>query len=306
MNYSVFCNALTMSLSARLEPETKLFRKMIPKNNGVLLDSVLFMSADEACSPVIYLEPLYEYYKAGSSMDTICRSVLSCLERHIPFSSEFCFRLHDPEYVKNLITFRLVSQKRNETLLKDVPWIPFLDLAIVFYLCLESNSDGQVSAFIHNRLSGIWNLSPKQLLSHAKINTPALFPSVLTRLEDVLHPLDTENSPAPQKASPRSALHVLTNQNNLYGAACMLYENPIKDFADRMESDIIILPSSIHEVLLIPDFHFFDYDALCRMVQDINTREVTEEEILSDCVYLYGRNSRSFRIWPSPSSYHTP
>lgn len=306
MNYSVFCNAFIMRLSSRLEPGIKLCREKIPKNNGILLDSIILTPASGACAPVIYLEPLYAHYKNGASMDSICRAVLSCLEHQLPFSAELCFKLHKLDAVKDRITFRLVNRKQNEKLLEDVPWLPFLDLAVIFYLHLESNSEGQVSALIHNRLASLWALSPKELFSFAQINTPSLLPPVLTKLDDMVCRLAPGFFPKPEESSSLPLLHILTNRSGLFGAACMLYEDAVKDFAGRMASDIIILPCSVHEVLLLPDFHAFEYDALCRMVQDVNASEIPEEDILSDHIYIYARCSSSFMAYPRPSSCHTP
>lgn len=101
------------------------------------------------------------------------------------------------------------------------------------------------------------------------------------------------------------ALHVLTNRCGIYGASCMLYRDIIKDFADQEETDVIILPSSIHEVLLFPDHLMFDHAFLCRTVQEINREDVSEEDVLSDRIYIFSRETGT--IIPSPLfSCHRP
>ncbi len=101
------------------------------------------------------------------------------------------------------------------------------------------------------------------------------------------------------------ALHVLTNRRGIYGASCMLYRDIIKDFADQEEADVIILPSSIHEVLLFPDHLMFDHAFLCRTVQEINREDVPEEDVLSDRIYIFSRETGT--IIPSPLfSCHRP
>ena len=85
----------------------------------------------------------------------------------------------------------------------------------------------------------------------------------------------------------------------------MLYRDIIKDFADQEEADVIILPSSIHEVLLFPDHLMFDHAFLCRTVQEINREDVPEEDVLSDRIYIFSRETGT--IIPSPlSSCHKP
>ena len=82
-------------------------------------------------------------------------------------------------------------------------------------------------------------------------------------------------------------MYVLTNESQFNGAACILYENLLYDFASSIGSDLYILPSSVHEVILIPKNEFPDKDNLSCMVKDINESEVATDEVLSDHVYEY-------------------
>lgn len=295
MNYPTFCSVLTFALSACAGSETKITRQSVPKNNGVCLDALILKKAGSSCAPVIYLDPLYHLYQSGSPIESICNSVLSCLEQKLPFPPEICTKIQNLESVKDLIAFRLISRESNEALLKGIPWVPFLDLAIVFFLDLSSGPDGHATTLIHSHLASLWNTSADQLLSIARKNTPLLFPSVITRMEDLL-PLPVPDSGSEDRVP---ALHILTNRSGLYGASCILYENAMKDFADRTASDVIILPSSIHEVLLLPDDHPSDYDSLCDIVQSVNASAVAKEDVLAGHIYLYTRCDRTIRMWPS-------
>lgn len=295
MNYSVFCSTFLSTLTKQLEPDMSLKRQRIQKNNGVILDAVILFRGQETTSPVVYLEPLYESFQKGCPMETLCRAALACLEHELPFDPGILSKIHDPESVKKRIAFRLVSQKDNKELLEDVPWFPFLDLAVVFFIRLSSSDKGQVTALIRNSLLKLWDMPKIWLLSRARINMPVLFPSTLTPMGDLLS--------APPFSLPKPdpdifRLHVLTNESGLYGASCILYDHAVKDFADQMGTDVIILPSSVHEVLLLPDLHMLDYDFLCSMVQDINRTEVSKEETLSDHIYLYTRCDGAIKSWP--------
>ena len=118
--------------------------------------------------------------------------------------------------------------------------------------------------------------------------------------------LETAGSAAAAEIpADRPALHVLTNRRGIYGASCMLYRDIIKDFADQEGADVIILPSSIHEVLLFPDHLMFDHAFLCRTVQEINQEDVPKEDVLSDRIYIFSRETGT--IIPSPPfSCHRP
>jgi len=82
-------------------------------------------------------------------------------------------------------------------------------------------------------------------------------------------------------------MYILTNQKGINGASCMIYKDVIKEFAQLIKSDIYILPSSIHEIILIPLEGSEDKERFKRMVIDINSSQVPADEVLSDSVYMY-------------------
>ena len=89
-------------------------------------------------------------------------------------------------------------------------------------------------------------------------------------------------------------IYILSNQYRINGAATLLYEGLIQELADRMNCNFYVLPSSIHELLLIPDANGKSLEGLSRMVKDINENHVKEEEILSDRAYYYNREEKRF------------
>ena len=90
--------------------------------------------------------------------------------------------------------------------------------------------------------------------------------------------------------------YVLTNTSGVNGAVCMLYPNVLKHFSEGIEQDVVILPSSIHEVLLLADEEGISYDELSQMVAQINTSEVLPQDRLSNQVYRYSRKSDSIEV----------
>jgi hypothetical protein len=84
-------------------------------------------------------------------------------------------------------------------------------------------------------------------------------------------------------------MYILSNQEQMYGASALLYSKRIKNLADRLQCDLIILPSSVHEFLLLPDDGENEYTFYRKMVEDVNTTQVEPEEILSYSLYRYLR-----------------
>lgn len=97
-------------------------------------------------------------------------------------------------------------------------------------------------------------------------------------------------------AKEAPALYVMTNRSQTFGASCMLYDSTLEDFAESQESNLVILPSSIHEVLLLKQEKGMNFESMREMVMDINRHEVPKEDILSDSVYLYDWKKKELRI----------
>ena len=163
MDYSSFCSLLGTELLNLLPPQTRISQEQIRKNNGVLLDSFCIVSPGSPCSPVVYLDPLYQDLQSGAPISDIVFSVLKAIQKHPPFSEDGILRLTDPEHAKPHIAFRLISKKANKTLLTEVPWLPFLDLAIVFFIHLSSDGGGQAGALIRNSQAELLGLTSDEL-----------------------------------------------------------------------------------------------------------------------------------------------
>ena len=168
-----------------------------------------------------------------------------------------------------------------------------MHLAIIFSRCIHEDDSGLMTAVIHNNHLDVWDISLEELKETALANTPSLFPPVITSMSQMIEDLSravAEEESACLPSSDQSApFFVLSNTSGINGAACILYPDVIKNFAEIMEKDIIILPSSIHEVLLLPDEGDISCDEMSRLVTHINQTEVPKEDRLSNQVYLYSR-----------------
>ncbi len=305
MNYTSFCEYLLASLVNQMEQDVTISKETIRKNNNVSLDAFIIHMPNVSSAPVVYLQPLYKAYRDGSSIHKIAQTVLERLKKELPLSMELAEQVRSLESARDRIAFRLISKKDNEELLNDIPWVPFLDLAVIFYLHLGVKDDKQITTVIHDHQAKSWNLSPEELYDLAKENTPRLCPSTIGRLEHMLFGWDEEEDRMIPCDTDVPTLYVLSNQTGINGAVCMLYDGIIKDFADRVGSDLIILPSSIHEVLMLPDSHDQDYEMFRQMVRNVNAEDVPKEDVLSDELYLYRRCDAKIIRWMPCDSDNT-
>ena len=305
MNYTKFLETVNETLERILPKGQNIIIRPVPKNNGIVLDGLSIQTDNSHVTPVVYLNPYYEQYLDGMTIQEICQDIKSLFEQDLPpFASEEC--LEDFEAMKSRVMMKLIHADSNEKLLLEIPHIPCLDLAIVFYLFLDRNPVGQMTALIHNDLLELWQTTPKKLFCLARQNTPKTYPAAIRSMSDVMKEIarlhigknyseETLNQILDEEDDP-SPLYVLSNQNGIYGACCILYQDLLKNFADSFGSDLIILPSSNHEVLLTPDEKGLSYDYLNSMVVQINHSEVPVEDQLSNHIYLYTRKDDQLHI----------
>ena len=321
MVYEQFLDAVKERMTLALGEGYELVLRRVPKNNGLILDGLCITKENAHVAPAIYLNPCYQQYQEGRPLDEIVHEILDLYRQNDtppPLNYEL---LSDYHGIKSSIACKLIHAKSNVTLLKQVPHIPWMDLALVFYLCIHEDDTGLMTAMIHNNHLDIWNISLEELKETALSNTPRLFPPVITSMASIIEELREELRYQPEgggaaddahRRDPRSwetqaqpplippndtsPFYVLSNRSGINGAACILYDDVLKNFADGMEKDLIILPSSIHEVLLLPDEGDISYEEMSRLVTHINHSEVPEEDRLSNQVYLYSRETGSITM----------
>ena len=295
MVYEQFLAAVKKRMEAELGSSYELELHKVPKNNGLILDGLCITRGNAHIAPAIYLNPCYDQYRKGMSLDQIVAELLTMYRQNDtppPLNYEM---LSDYEGIRSNIACKLIHAASNEAILKDIPHILWMDLAIVFYLCIHEDDTGLMTAMIHNSHLRIWNISLEDLKTSALANSPRLFPPVISSMACIIEELNRQLNPHFQETGPRpetpAPFYVLSNRSGINGAACLLYEDVLKNFADGVEKNLIILPSSIHEVLLLPDDGDISYEEMSRLVTHINRSEVPEEDRLSNQVYLYSRET---------------
>ncbi|MDO5403617.1 MAG: DUF5688 family protein, partial [Eubacteriales bacterium] len=182
--------------------------------------------------------------------------------------------------------------------LESVPHKRFLDLAVIFYCLLKQQCDGNATALIYHSHLDMWGVTEDDIFNAAAANTPKLLKSSIRPMSELIKgiiPFEAGNEQGIEYNENNSAageqMYVLTNESKIHGAACILYEDVLRDFSDKLGKDLYILPSSIHEVILLPKTADFSIDGLNSMVHEVNCDGVSDDEILSDHVYEYNRSS---------------
>lgn len=275
----------------------------ITKNNGVTRRGLVLEEKGGRVAAAIYLESQYEDFKKGRPVQELAGEVYRQFQASRgmePALIEEVEDINDYEAVKNRIVYRLVNGERNREQLKEVPHIPFCDLAVVFCVMVETGEGYHASLPILEEHAERWGIDTGELFCQAMENTPRIFPPEIKSMQEVMKKIAEEymgDKEAEQfmeglyGVPTASPLYVMGNTAGVNGAAVILYPGVLKEFADKIGRDLVILPSSIHEVLLIPKEEKVDMEGLKDLVKHVNRAEVPEEEILSDEIYLYQRET---------------
>ncbi len=257
------------------------------KNNGIVCTGLVICENGESVSPNIYLDYYYVMYKQNNDFEDVCMKISQeyieakkKIINNIDVNLEF-------DKLKDKIFIKLVNYERNKNILKDCPHIKYLDLAVTFRYLVRKDENGIASAMVGNKEMLMWNIDTDTIYDMAKNNTKKLFPCVVMRLNEMLDESELCGSCNTEDIN----VFVVTNSQGVNGATYMIYEDIISSFADKIQDDLYILPSSIHEVLLVPAGDYDDRESLAEMVSEINKFVVSEFDYLSDNVYFYDRNS---------------
>lgn len=319
MEYSQFVDDVKRCIRFQVSEEYEIKVNRIMKNNSVELDGIVFFKEGDNISPNIYLNSYFERYQEGESVEGIANEIIRLYESskkaqtkdYVDFEFEY-------EKIKDTIVYRLVNFQQNRKLLREVPHIRFLDLAITFHCLVREGEDGIGTIRITNEHIKLWEVNMKQLMQLATENTMCKFPVKICTMEEVIldimnreyaQLLKSEESDSAYEAAMlemmiqemfhnenKREMYIMTNTIGINGATVVIYQDILKDFAKKMRCDFYILPSSIHEVILVPYEENMEPETLQEMVNEVNLSQVPEEEVLSDRVYIYRRETNSVEI----------
>lgn len=321
MTYSDFIDDVKSCIEWKVEDIYEVKINHIKKNNAVELDGVIFFKEGDTISPNIYLNHYYQLYQEGKSVEAIAEEIISQYEQALLCEEqsqyEFSF---DFENMKDRIIFRVVNYQKNKQLMQEIPHVRFLDLAITFHCLINRSEEGIGTIRLTNEHMKQWNATEKELMHFAIKNTPRLFPIKISPMEDIIEEILRQdfatflgNEPGDEltpdmadmvedmflqmhQDGPGPKMFVMSNTAGINGASSLIYKDAIHTFAMEQECDFYILPSSIHEVILIPYDPFLSQRELKRMVQEVNGTQVADEEVLSDRVYTYCRNENRIQL----------
>ena len=258
----------------------------VEKNNGIHLPAIRIRHVEEEVAPTIYLDYYEDEHRSGVSIRHLARQIWEQYEEVRPKAilPDGFFRSY--ETVRSRIFCRLINYERNRDLLLKIPHECWQDLAITYYYQMDPEVLSDATILIRREHLLRWGITEEELRADAWENSRSLLPSQFDPLDKVLERLWADGD---EEEREGTALSVLSNEKHCLGAVCICYPGETERIAEALDTDYYILPSSIHECLILPDDGMIEREQLDRMVREINRRELHPQDILSDRVYRYSR-----------------
>ena len=289
MNYQQFIEEVERRVKEKIKGNETItvYIHTAVKNNGKERKGITVSEKGIHISPTIYLEEYFQQFQEGKPIEKIVEKILQLYEE--VKCSHPCEEslLQNYEELKGKFACKLIHRGKNEKLLNDIPYVPWMDLAIVAFVLLEVSPYGTATVLVRKEHLEIWGLTEAQLLDEAKKNTPILLPYQFCPMRKLLREICPYA--VDEGEEEEESLYVLSNKLRSFGAASMLYEGILEKVGQKLGENYYILPSSIHEVIVVPESKSPVKQDLEEMVREINETQVEEEEVLSDRVYYFSR-----------------
>lgn len=280
MEYETFKQIATIRIKEFLPPVFRAFEVQIHPVQKTNLVKEAMILKPAGCDyygaiPNIYLDDMYEKLKISEDLDEVLEQMAAIVLYFTGMPAPGVEHA-DLEDLTDRIVATPVNRERNKKMLESAPHFDFLDLSVVYRFVIErEDGEGYMTSLITNELAESLELSPEDLRQLAEQNQDTLLPVKILALSE--------------------QLNVLTNESYLYGAAGLLRSGVLQRLSENMDGDLYLVPSSIHEIMVIPA-EASDFRQLLKILDEGNRLYTTETEFLSDKVYWYEKNTGKLTV----------
>ena len=295
MKYDDFRERVLEEIQPLLPEEVEdVFCIPVTKNNGVEY-SGLIIRDNTNISPTIYLEPYYYDYLNGRSFDVILADIVKTYADN-KFEYDFdSKKIFEWDYVKSHVVRRLVNYEQNEEMLEQTPHLQVEDLAIMYQIVVSDMMEekGYATIAVRDDFLKRWNISLDKLDEAARHNTPLIIPPRLDNLAAVYAEIAGVDVPFLEEMN----VYILTDKYKINGAIHVLDSEIMKEVGEELGADICyVIPSSVHEVLIMPYDEEYDYSQLEEVVNEVNRVALQDVDILSDRAYIIDAKEGKFML----------
>ena len=258
------------------------FEQSTVHKNNVDCNVLIFREEGKFASPSIYID---NYLSMDKSPEEIVHFIINDVYEAFEIAPDISDEIFSSEYIKNNLYATVVNFEKNEDYLKSVPYEKFCDLAIVPRVRID---DCASYVFTH-ALENQSKLTSEEVIEIAKRNTFSNDNFRLTTMKEVMAELTGVEVAPDIENMVDNSMSIISTKNKTHGAIAMLDKKFMASVSEKFGSDLYILPSSIHEVIVIPKTPTIYPQDLEDMVRDVNSNEsvLSPQDFLSNHVYEF-------------------
>lgn len=269
-------------------------------------DVLAVRKPEERLVPNLYLDDFYKVYKQCDDLEMTLRNMA---EEYVEIAERSVDNVEiDMSQMKDRVTMMLVNTEQNKEMLADMPHREFQDLSVIYRYVVAQDEQGVASFKVTNAIMEQVGMTPEELFQCAAENTKKMFPPKIASMEDVMIDMVRGDGISDEMADemaeifgtlkePKESMWLIGNISGVNGAVSMLYDENLQRLAEKMGTDLYIIPSSVHEVLAVSvEMGSGNPEELAEMVQQINMSAVELEDRLSNNVYHYDKDLRQLKL----------
>ncbi len=299
MEYVRFLNDIRERVEAHFKGKVKGEVCSSVKNNGITVTGLMLKGEKEQVAPNFYLDKQFvEWMRGICTMEEIAEKLCSAYREELKRNSELISKISFTwEEFKHSVFMRLVNRERNQNALEIIPHQEFLDLAVVYYYSVPISHDVMGTLLITKEHLKLLEVTEAELHQVAKSNCRRFQPVKIRCMEELLYNLARKIGVEVQETKAcHPFMFVMTNLKGTFGAVSILFEEELENFAESIGKSFYILPSSVHEVILVPEYQEFCREYFAGMVKEINETQVDATEVLSDKIYYYDKTAKTLTV----------
>lgn len=270
LDYEQFKTVLTTKLEELLLKSKKPYgyKKQVIHKVNQDLDSISMIGENIKMSPTLYFNNMYDYYNGtDAAIEELALNAFETMLEGVN-QTEITEELPDKEKFMENIFFQVINTEKNKTYLLEVPHREYLDLSIIYRYAGNISDNGMATATINYILMDEFKLTEEELYEAAYKNTRRIL--------------------EPKVVSPGfPGFFMITNDQNIFGANGILYKDIIAKEAKKLNTDVYLIPSSIHEFLIQPVSNTLKPKDLKEIIKNANENVIGPEDYLSDSLYIY-------------------
>lgn len=311
ISYEAFLKETEMRIREYLPDsyrESKVDVISLQGNNETVFEGLSITCGEDSRVPILKLKNFYKQYCLGTSLEDVWREMAyqyTEIQRDQLKNSDLDFSY---QMIRDKLMIAVCNAEENRELLKKVPHERREDLALIFRICLKVSHEVTGTALVSYHHLNTWKIREEQLKKDAWESMQHHSIPVFERMGSLIccsiEALRQESETGIEGCIPEQyfdlPIYILTNEEGLYGAAYMFDSQRMSQIAEQLDGNLIVLPSSTHEVIILKENEAMDLEPIREMVRDINANEVAPEEKLSDEIYRFDRDTGCVQVISEP------